>query len=151
MPDLAENKLARRDFAITETLEVGLALTGQEVKSIRAGFLKLQGSYATITRGEAWLIGSHLPPYKPAGMPLGYVPDRSRKLLVHNRELIYLSGKIAERGLTLVPIRVYTQRGKLKLELGLGRGHKEYEKRDIIKKRDVDREIRAALKYKRDF
>jgi SsrA-binding protein len=144
--ELATNRQAKRDYEILDTLEAGLVLTGQEVKSVRAGLLKLQGSYATIARGELWLIGAHLPAYKPAGPLPDYDPARSRKLLVHRRELNHLIGKIQERGLTLVPLRVYTRRALLKIELGLGRGRKQYEKRELIKKRDLDRELRERMK-----
>lgn len=146
MPDLAYNKLARRDYEILETFEAGLVLTGQEVKSVRAGQMKLQGAYVTIARGEAWLVGAHIPPWKPAGNLSGYERDRSRKLLLHKRELDYLAGKTGEKGLTLVPIRVYTSRGRLKLEFTLSRGRKEFEKREVIRRRETDREIRRALK-----
>lgn len=146
MSDPAYNKLARRDYDILDTLEAGLVLSGQEVKSVRSGQMKLQGAYVTIARGEAWLVGAHIPAYKPAGKLPDYDPGRSRKLLFHRRELTHLAGKSAEKGLTLLPLRVYTRRGKLKLEVGVGRGRKEYEKRELIKKRDVEREIRHALK-----
>lgn len=144
--DLASNRQAKRDYEILDTLEVGLKLTGQEVKSVRAGQMKLQGSYATIARGELWLVGAHIPKYKPAGPLPDYDPGRSRKLLVHRRELKHLIGKIQERGLTLLPLRVYTRHAKLKVELGLGRGRKQYEKREVIKKRDLDREVRERMK-----
>ncbi|MBI4133537.1 SsrA-binding protein SmpB [Candidatus Uhrbacteria bacterium] len=146
MSDLAYNKLARRDYDILDTLEAGLVLSGQEVKSVRGGQMKLQGAYVTIARGEAWLVGAHIPRYKPAGALAGYDPGRSRKLLVHRRELVHLAGKAGEKGLTLLPLRVYTRREKLKLEVGIGRGRKEFEKRELIKKRDVEREIRNRLK-----
>lgn len=144
--DLASNRQAKRDYEILNTFEAGLALTGQEVKSVRAGQMKLQGSYATIARGELWLIGAHIPKYKPAGPLPDYDPGRSRKLLIHRRELKHLIGKIQERGLTVVPLGVYTRHTKLKIELGLGRGRKQYEKREVIKKRDLDREVRQAMK-----
>lgn len=146
MSDLAYNKLAKRDYDILETFEAGLKLTGQEVKSVRASHMKLQGSYVTIARGEVSLIGSHIPAWKPAGSLPSYDPSHSRKLLLHKREVSYLIGKADVKGLTLVPLRVYTRGSKLKLEFGIGRGRKEYEKREIIKKRDIDREIRHALK-----
>lgn len=144
--NLASNRQAKRDYEILNTFEAGLALTGQEVKSVRAGQMKLQGSYATIARGELWLIGAHIPKYKPAGPLPDYDPGRSRKLLIHRRELKHLIGKIQERGLTIVPLGVYTRSAKLKVELGLGRGRKQYEKREVIKRRDLDRELRGALR-----
>lgn len=144
--DLATNRQARHDYEILDTLEAGLVLTGQEVKSVRGGGMKLQGSYVTIAAGELWLMGGHIPKYPAAGPLPDYDPTRKRKLLIHKRELRKLIGKIKEKGLTLVPLRVYTRRAKLKLEFGVGRGKKEYEKRAIIKKREVDREIRERMK-----
>ncbi len=147
MTDLVYNREVRHDYDILDTLEAGLVLTGQEVKSARSGQMKLRGAYVTIARGEAWLVGAHIPAYKPAGRLPDYDPGRSRKLLLHRRELMHLVGKSQEKGLTLVPLRVYTRRGKLKLEVGIARGRKEYEKRELVKKRDALREIRAALKH----
>ncbi len=146
MSDLAYNKLANRDYDILEKFEAGLKLTGQEVKSVRATHMKIQGAYVTIARGEVSLIGAHIPAWKPAGPLPSYDAARSRKLLLHKREISYLIGRADTKGLTLIPLRVYTRGSKLKLEFGLGRGRKQYEKREIIKKRDVDREIRTALK-----
>lgn len=144
--NLATNRQAKHDYEILDTLEAGLVLTGQEVKSVRGGGMKLQGSYVTIAGGELWLMGGHIPKYPAAGPLPDYDPTRKRKLLIHKRELCKLIGKIKEKGLTLVPLRVYTRRAKLKLEFGVGRGKKEYEKRAIIKKREVDREIRERMK-----
>lgn len=148
MNDLAINKLANRDYEILEKFEAGLVLTGQEVKSVRAGQMNLKGSYVTIARDEALLIGAHISAYKPAGKLSSYDSSRSRKLLLRKREITHLAGKIAQKGLTLVPIRVYNLRGKLKLEFGIGRGRKEFEKREVIKKREVEREIREKFKLK---
>lgn len=148
MPELAYNKLAKRDYEILETLEAGLVLTGQEVKSVRAKQMKLQGAYVTLARGEPWLVGALIPLWRTAGGLKDYDPARSRKLLLHKRETSYLIGKSDVKGLTLIPLRVYTRGSKLKLEFGIGRGRKQYEKREIIKKRDIDRELRAALRYK---
>ncbi|MBI4280709.1 SsrA-binding protein SmpB [Candidatus Uhrbacteria bacterium] len=146
MSDFATNKVARRDYEILETLEAGLMLTGAEVKSARAGQMKLQGAYVAFPRAEAWLVGAHIPLYKPAGSRPDYQPDRSRKLLLHRRELAHLLGKQKEKGLTVVPLRLYTRHGKLKLEIGLGRGRKEFEKREKIKRREAEREIRTVMK-----
>jgi SsrA-binding protein len=146
MPTLAINKRAKYDYEILDTLEAGLVLSGQEVKSIRAGRMSLTGSYVTIANGGARLIGSHVQRYPQAGPLPDYDPDRSRQLLVHKRELAKLSGKMEQKGLTLVPISVYTKGSKIKLEFGIGRGKKQFEKKEQIKRRDVDREIRRALK-----
>lgn len=147
--NLAVNKQAKRDYEIMDTLEAGLVLSGQEVKSVREGNMKIQGSYVTIAMGEVWLMGAHIPKYKAAGPLPSYDPSRKRKLLVHKRELRRIIGKIKEKGLTLVPIRVYTRHAKLKLEFGVGSGRKEYEKRAIIKKRAIDREIHERMKRNR--
>lgn len=145
MPQLALNKRARFDYEILEKFEAGLVLTGQEVKSVRNGRMQLQGSYIAITADSALLVGSHIPKYDPAGPQPDYDPDRSRKLLLHMREIARLRGKLKQKGLTIVPISVYTKGRQIKLELGLGRGKKQFEKRDSIKKRDIDRDIRRSL------
>lgn len=146
MPTLAVNKRARFDYEILEKFEAGLVLLGHEVKSVRAGRMSLLGSYVTITRGVPTLIGSHVPKYAPAGPLPGYDPDRSRKLLLHVREIKRLAGKLEQKGLTLVPISVYTKGSTIKLEFGLARGKKRFEKRESIKRRDIDREVRRSLK-----
>lgn len=146
MPTLAVNKRAKFDYEILDTVEAGLVLSGQEVKSIRAGRMSLMGAYVTIANGAARLIGSHVQRYPQAGPQPDYDPDRSRLLLLHKRELAKLAGKMEQKGLTLVPISVYTKGSKIKLEFGIGRGKKQFEKKEQIKRRDVDREVRRALK-----
>jgi len=146
MPQLAVNKRALFDYAILEKFEAGLVLFGHEVKSIRDKRLSLLGSYVTISRGAAFLINSHVPLYPKAGPHPEYDPDRSRKLLLHKRELGRLAGKLEQKGLTMVPISVYTKGSQIKIEFGLGRGKKQFEKRESIKKREVDREIRRSMK-----
>lgn len=146
MPTLAVNKRARFDYEILEKFEAGLVLEGNEVKSVRDNKMSLLGSYVTINRGAAWLLGAHIARYPQAGKQEGYDPDRTRKLLLHTREIKRLAGKLEQKGLTLVPISVYTKGAKIKLEFGLGRGKKQYEKRDSIKKKDLDREVRRSLK-----
>ena len=146
MPTLAVNKRAKFDYEILEKLEAGLVLSGPEVKTVRKGSMNLLGSYVTINRGAAWLMGAHIPRYPQAGPQPGYDPDRTRKLLLHTREIKRLAGKLDQKGLTLVPISVYTKGSKIKLEFGLARGKKQFEKRETIKKRDVEREIRRSLK-----
>jgi len=146
MPKLAVNKRALFDYEILEKFEAGLVLFGHEVKSVRLGRMSLLGSYVTINQGAAWLINGHIPLYPKAGPKPDYDPDRTRKLLLHKRELDRLAGKMEQKGLTLVPISVYTKGSQIKLEFGLGRGKKQYEKKESIKKREVDREIRRSLK-----
>ena len=143
---IAVNKHVSHDYEILERFEAGLALQGSEVKSIRDGRISLKESYAEVKNGEVFLVKCHVSPYEAANI-FNHEPVRDRKLLLHRREIKRLDGKIRERGLTLVPVRVLiTDRGKIKLELALVRGKREYEKREAIKKRDTDREMRAEIK-----
>ena len=142
MPVLATNKKAHFDYEILQTFEAGLQLTGQEVKSAKKGSAKLKGSYVVITGDEAFLLNMHIPKYAKAGSIPNYDPYRSRKLLLKRKELDLLIGKKNEKGLTLIPTKLYTKYGKIKLEFGIGRGKKKYEKKETIKKRDLDREIK---------
>lgn len=143
---VAVNKHVPHDYEILERFEAGLALQGSEVKSIRDGRINLKESYAEVKNGEVFLVKCHVSPYEAANI-FNHEPVRDRKLLLHRREIKRLDGKIRERGLTLVPVRVLiTDRGKIKLELALVRGKREYEKREAIKKRDTDREMRAEIK-----
>ena len=146
MAIISVNKRAGFDYEILERFEAGIVLSGQEVKSIKTGHISLAGAFVTLIGSEAWLTNAHVPPYKMAGQVLDYDPTRSRKLLLRKKELASLYGKIKQKGLTLVPIRVYTKGNKIKLEFGIGRGKKKYEKRDLIKKREVDKKIREAMK-----
>lgn len=148
MPVIATNKKALHDYEILEKIEAGLVLTGQEVKSVKEGHIRLQGAYVRILKGEAWLVGAHIAKYRFAGALPDYNPERSRKLLLHKRELKYLIGKSQEKGLTIVPISVYTKRGKIKLEIGVARGRRTIDKREIIKKREVKRKIERAMRKK---
>lgn len=122
-------------------------LTGQEVKSIKGGRVQLAGSYVVPREQEMFLIGAHIPPYQPNNAPRDYNPERNRKLLLHKKEIRYLLGKARERGLTLVPLKVYTQKRMVKLEFGLARGKKKQDKREFLKKREAKREIERALKF----
>ncbi|MGA2362061.1 MAG: SsrA-binding protein SmpB [Candidatus Aminicenantales bacterium] len=143
---VAVNKHVSHDYEILEKFEAGMALQGSEVKSIRDGRISLKESYAEVKNGEVFLVKCHVSPYEAANI-FNHDPLRDRKLLLHRREIKRLAGKIQERGLTLVPTRVLiSDRGKIKLELALVRGKREYEKREAIKKRDTDREIRAEIK-----
>ncbi|HAR36202.1 MAG TPA: SsrA-binding protein [Acidobacteria bacterium] len=146
MKVVASNKNAYHNYEILETMEAGLALTGSEVKSIREGRVSLKESFADFQGDELYLIDCNISPYHAANI-FNHEPTRPRKLLMHRRELKRLAGKVQERGLTLVPTKVYlNDRGLVKVELALARGKKTYEKRETIKKRDVEREIRAEMK-----
>jgi SsrA-binding protein len=144
----ASNRRARHDYEILETYEAGIELTGSEVKSLRGGRASLSESYARIQNGEAWLEGTHIPPYEQ-GVKRGYDPIRPRKLLLHRREIERLFSQTRERGLALVPMRIYFSHGLAKLELGLGKGKREYEKRQSIAKRESEREMEQAAKRRR--
>ncbi len=143
---LAENPRARFDYDILETLEAGLALQGQEVKATRTGKASIKGSYVKIFNNEAYLVGAQIAPYQPGNAPADYDPQRTRKLLLKKSELKYLVGKSQERGLTLIPLKLYDHHGLIKLALGVGRGKKKYDKRAATAKREVERTMRRALK-----
>lgn len=146
MPVLAKNPRAKFDYHIKETFEAGIVLAGYEVKAIKKGHISLKGAYVTLKNEEAYLINAHISPYQPKNMPKDYEPTRTRKLLLHRKELKSLIGQTKQKGLTLVPMRVYTKRNRIKLEFGLGRGKKKYDKRESIKKREAQRRIDRALK-----
>jgi SsrA-binding protein len=140
------NRKARHDYFIEETVEAGLVLKGSEVKSLRDGRANLKDSFARVDRGEAVLVNAHISPYDPAARD-GHEPTRSRKLLLHRREIDRLAGKVKEKGLTLVPLRLYfNARGRAKVELGLARGKRQYDKRQAIKEREARRETERALR-----
>lgn len=146
---IATNRRARHEYEILETVEAGLVLRGTEVKSLRAGLVNFKDSYATIRNDEGWLVGCHISPYSH-GTDANHEPERDRKLLLHRRELGRLTGKIAERGLTLVPLRLYFKGGRAKVELGLARGKKLHDKRSALREREVRREMdRAARAVRR--
>jgi SsrA-binding protein len=147
MPDktVAVNRRARHQFAIEETLEAGLALTGTEIKSIRAGRVNLAEAYARIERGEAWLIGAHIAPYEQ-GNRNNHEPTRTRKLLLHRDQIAELIGRTQAKGFTLVPLKLYIRNGMAKLELGIGRGKKAFDKRRTIAERDARRDLERSTK-----
>jgi len=145
---LANNPRAKFDYDILQTWEAGLVLTGQEVKSIRGGHCSLKGAYATLRNNELWLLSAHIAPYPKAGPLPNYDPTRSRKLLLRQDELKKLIGRLRTERLTLVPLQVYTKGRRLKIEIGLGRGKRKYEKKESIKKMAVKREIAKALRQK---
>jgi SsrA-binding protein len=142
---IANNRKARHDYDILESQEVGLVLRGTEVKSLRASQVTFKDSYADIRNGEAWLLGCHITPYSH-GTDANHDPERPRKLLLHRREINRLVGKVAERGLTLVPLRLYFKHGRAKLELGLARGKKLHDKRQTIRERDARRELAREVR-----
>ena len=143
---IATNKKAYHDYFIEETFECGIALTGTEVKSLRQNRAALRDSFATVRSGEVWLHGVHISPYSH-GNRANVDPDRKRKLLLHKKEIRYLIGKTKERGFTLVPLKLYfTPSNIVKVELGLARGKKQYDKRDTIAKRDQQRDVERALR-----
>ena len=141
---VAQNRRARHDYQIDETYEAGIVLTGAEVKSLRGGRASLGEAYARVGDGEVWLENLHIPPYSHANDP-SYEPRRPRKLLLHRREIDRLMGRTQERGLTLVPMRIYFRRGLAKVLIGLGRGKREHEKRDAALEREHKREIERAF------
>jgi SsrA-binding protein len=143
--DITVNRRARHDYFIEETVEAGVVLTGSEVKSLRAGKAQLKDSHARIQRGEAWLFNAHISEYGPAAQ-FGHDPTRARKLLLHRREIDRLAGKVKERGLALIPLRLYFKHGRAKVELGLARGKKLYDKRESIKERETRREMDRAIR-----
>jgi SsrA-binding protein len=154
MPTLAINKRANFDFEITDTYEAGMILFGHEVKSIKTGHVSLKGAFVTIKRSgrkspEFFLTNSFVPPYKHAGQIDNYDASRSRQLLIKKKEIKYLLGKTQEQGLTLVPIKIYTKRSLIKLSFGIGKGKKKYDKREDIKKKDVERHFNVLKKRKK--
>src|SRR3990167_5299864 len=146
MTILARNKEARFNYEIERELEAGIVLSGQEAKS---GNVSLKGAHVTINRDEAYLVNAHISPYKYAGELPGYDPTRSRKLLLNRSEISSLIGKYKQQGMAVVPLEFYTKRGLIKVRLGIGRGKKRYDKRESIKKREQEREIKRAIKAKR--
>lgn len=146
MPILAENRKAYFNYEILEKFEAGLVLIGQEVKAIKAGKMQLSGSYILPENGELWLVGATITPYQPKNAPPDYNPQRSIKLLLTKKEIKYLLGKANQRGLTLVPLRVYTIKGKIKLEFAIAKGRKKTSKKELLKKRAVELEIKRELK-----
>ncbi len=141
---VATNRKARHDYIIEDTFEAGIALLGSEIKSIRAGQVNLRDSYATIRDGEVWLLNAHISPYQQASYQ-NHEPRRERKLLLHRREINRLTGKLQEKGLTLVPLRFYFKNSRVKVELGLGRGKKSFDKRQTLREKDDRRQIERAL------
>src|SRR5258705_4481202 len=146
--NVAESRKAFHDYHLLETFEAGVALLGTEVKAIREGRVNLRDSFARIDNGEVYLCNVNISPYSHRGYA-DHEPLRQRKLLLHRGEIRKLIGKTVEKGMTLVPVRLYFKNGRVKVALGLARGKKEYDKRETIKRRETDRETRAAIKERR--
>jgi SsrA-binding protein len=146
MPTLATNRKARFNYERLDSFEAGLVLTGQEVKSIRNGGAKIDAGHIIVNKGELWLIGVNIAPYKRASKLEDYDPAQSRKLIMHKKEIRQLIGKLSEKGLTAVPISLYTRGNRVKLELWLARGKKAFEKKQKIKERDINRETNRILR-----
>ncbi len=146
-PNFVSNKKVHFNFEILDTFEAGVSLLGTEVKSLKNGQGKLDGAYVLIRGGEAFLVNASIPPYQKANAPSDYDAERPRKLLLSKKELARLETEGRTSGLTIVPIKWYSLRGKIKLEIGLGRGKKKFDKRETIKKRDTERDLKRSLKF----
>jgi SsrA-binding protein len=142
---IVDNRRARHDYVLLDRFEAGLALTGTEVKSLREGHVQLGGAYADVRDGEIWLVGASIAEYAQGSVG-AHAPDRDRKLLLHRREIDSLSGNVREKGLTIVPTRLYFKDGRVKVELALARGKERADKRRSIAERDAQRQIERALK-----
>jgi len=144
---IATNRRARFNYQITETYEAGIVLLGSEVKSLRAGHADLKDSYASVRGGEMWLVGLRISPYAYA-RDGGHEPERERKLLLHKREIGKIGSKLAEQGLSLLPMSLYFKNGKVKVELGLGKGKAQRDKRETLRRRQADREMERAMRHR---
>ncbi len=146
MSTLAVNKKAQYNYQILEKFKAGIVLLGQEVKSIKAGRINLQGSFVILKNNELFLIGAFVPAYQPKNAPKDYDPQKSRKLLLTKNEIKKIIGKSKQKGLTMVPLLVYTERGKIKLEFAIVKGKRKFDKREGIKRREIEREIEKTIK-----
>jgi len=148
MTTIAENKEAHHKYLIEETLEAGIVLTGHETKSARKGTVSLKGAYAILKGEEVYLVNAHIGSFQPGNAPDGYDPTRSRKLLLHSAEIKKIIGKNKAQGLTIVPLKFYASRGKIKVQIGIARTKSKKDKREDMKKREANREIARALRAK---
>ncbi len=146
MNEIAVNRTASFDYEILDTYEAGIELFGFEAKSVKTGHINLTGSFVLIRDGQPVLLNATIPPYQPKNAPLNYEPTRTRRLLLHKSEIQELIGKTAQKGLTIVPLKVYNKRSIIKVLIGLARHKKQKDKRETIKKRETEREIRRELK-----
>ncbi len=142
---VCQNRKAYHDYSIEETVEAGMSLVGTEVKSLREGKANLKDSYVLVKDSEAFLFNCHISPYSHGNI-MNHDPLRNRKLLLHKKEIIRLQGKIAQKGYTLIPLKIYFKGGRAKVEVGLAKGKREFEKRESIKEREANREIEKAMK-----
>jgi SsrA-binding protein len=147
MKIVCQNRKAYHDYSIEDTIEAGISLVGTEVKSLRDGKANLMDSYVLIKNMEAFLLNCHISPYSHGNI-MNHDPVRTRKLLMHKKEIARLQGKMAQKGYTLIPLKIYFKEGRAKVEVGLAKGKREYEKRDAIKEREANREIDKAMKSK---
>lgn len=145
---VATNRKALHDYEVLDRIEAGISLRGTEVKSIREGGLSFRDSFVEFRRGELFLVGCRIAPYTH-GNVMNHPEDRDRKLLLHKREILKFGGKATEKGLTIVPLKAYFKRGRVKLEIGLGRGRRAHDKREAIRRRDLERETRQAIRERR--
>lgn len=148
MNEISVNRRAYFDYEIFETYEAGIELLGFEVKSVKTGHINLAGSFAIIKDGKPQLLNTTIPPYQPKNAPVDYDPTRSRRLLLHKYEIKELIGAVSQKGLTIVPLKVYTKHNRVKVLIGLARHKKKGDKREIIKKRETKREIERVIKYR---
>lgn len=146
--DVCRNRRALHDYEVVERLECGLVLTGTEVKSLRAGVASITEAYAKVDGGEVWLIGSDIPEYA-MGNQMNHKPTRTRKVLLHRREIAKFADRAGERGFSLIPLRLYFKGGRAKVELGLCKGKQQHDKRESLKKSDADREIKREMARRR--
>jgi len=146
MPNYAENRKARFNYEILEKYETGIELLGTEVKSVRGGQMSLEGAFVIVRGGEVYLINANIPPYQPKNAPKDYDPLRNRRLLLTKKEIAELAGNEKNKSLTIVPILVYNKNRKIKVEIALVKGKRKFDKRETLKKRDTDREIRREIK-----
>ena len=145
MKIFSENKKALFDYEVLEKFEAGLVLFGQEVKSIKTGHINLSGTYVTLKGEEPYLVGVRVPPYQPNNAGADYNETRERKLLLNKKEIDYLLGKIKTKGFSLIPLKIYENNGRIKLEFGLSKGKKKYDKKEKLKKKDINREVNREL------
>jgi len=141
----SENKKAGFDYEVLEKFQAGIVLFGQEVKSIKTGHINLSGSYVTLNSGEPFLVGVKVPPYQPNNAGADYGDERAKKLLLNKKEINYLIGKTKTKGFSLIPLKIYENNGRIKIEFGLAKGKRKYDKKEKIKKRDIEREINREL------
>jgi SsrA-binding protein len=145
MKIFSENKKGHFDYNVLENFEAGMVLFGQEVKSIKTGHINLSGSYITIRGAEPFLVGVKVPPYQPNNVGADYNENREKKLLLNKKEIDYLMGKSSQKGFSLIPLKIYEKHGRIKLEFGLAKGKKKFDKKEKIKKRDIERDINREL------